>query len=87
MSVTAAVGGASTVVVAPAAVTFTAADWDTAQTVTVTAADDDDSVNAAAQITHTVAGYGTVTAADVAVTVTDGRHRRRDHLRNSGHCR
>ena len=70
MTVTAA-DTAGAVTVAPPSVTFTAANWDTAQTVTVTAADDDDSVNAAAQITHTVAGYGTVTAADVAVTVTD----------------
>ena len=57
--------------------TFTPADWDTAQTVTVTAGHDDDAVDeAAATVTHTVssaadAGYNGVTADSVVVTVDD----------------
>ena len=40
---------------------------------TVSAAADTDAVNDTATVTHAVAGgdYGTVTASDVAVTVTD----------------
>ncbi len=53
------------------ALTFTVANWNTAQTVTVTAAEDGDSVDDATTITHAVNGYGSVTAAPVAVTVTD----------------
>ena len=57
--------------------TFTPGNWDTAQTVTVTAGHDDDAVDeAAATITHTVssaadAGYNGVTAGSVVVTVDD----------------
>ena len=52
--------------------TFTTSTWDTAQTVTVTASQDDDAVNDSATLTHTAAGgdYGTATGS-VAVTVTD----------------
>ena len=56
----------------PASLVFTASDWDTAQTVTATAAQDDDAGDETATITHTVAGYGTVTTADdVTVAVAD----------------
>ncbi len=52
--------------------TFTTSTWNTAQTVTVSASQDDDAVNDSATLTHTAAGgdYGTV-AGSVAVTVTD----------------
>ena len=52
--------------------TFTVNDWATAQTVTVTAAEDDDTVNDAATLTHTASGgdYANVTK-DLPVTVTD----------------
>ena len=55
------------------ALTFTASDWDRAQTVTVSAAPDADAVNDAATVSHAVSGggYGPVTAAEVAVTVAD----------------
>ena len=56
----------------PASLVFTASNWSTAQTVTATAAQDDDAGDETATITHTVAGYGTVTtAADVTVAVAD----------------
>ncbi len=52
--------------------TFTAATWSTAQSVTVTAGQDDDAVNDTATLTHTASGgdYGSVTKS-VPVTVTD----------------
>ena len=55
------------------ALTFTAADWDRAQTVTVSAAQDADAADDAATVSHAVSGggYGSVTAAEVAVTVAD----------------
>ena len=56
----------------PATLTFTTTDWNVAQTVTVTVAQDDDAADETATITHTVSGYGAVaTADDVVVTVED----------------
>ena len=56
----------------PASLTFTPTDWNTGQTVTVSAAQDGDDQDESATIKHTVSGYGTVTsAADVAVKVQD----------------
>ena len=57
----------------PAALTFTTANWNLAQTVTVSAAEDNDALEDTATVTHTVAGgdSGTITASSVAVTVTD----------------
>ena len=54
--------------------TFTAEDWNQAQTVTVTAAEDADAVaNDPVTITHAVSGgdYDAVTAAEVEVTITE----------------
>ena len=61
------------VTASPASLTFSTSNWDTAQTVTVSAAEDADSSQDTATVTHTVAGgdYATITASDVAVTVTD----------------
>ena len=55
------------------ALTFTTANWNTRQTVTVTGVADDDAVDATANIMHAVSGvsYAGNTAADVAVTVVD----------------
>ena len=57
------------------ALTFTSDNWDTAQTVTVTATQDDDAVDdAAVTLTHTVTGtaeYAGVTAGSVTVTIID----------------
>ena len=72
VTVTPAVTGSPTVTVS-GALTFTASDWNQAQTVTVSAQDDADAVNDTATVAHTVSGadYGTVTAEDIAVTVGD----------------
>ena len=57
------------------ALTFTSSNWDTAQTVTISAAHDADAVDDTATVSHAVTGadYGAnnVTANDVSVTVTD----------------
>ena len=56
----------------PVSLTFTDQTWSTAQTVTVRAAEDDNGDDETVPITHTVAGYRTVTVADdVTVTVAD----------------
>ena len=55
------------------ALTFTAQNWNRAQTVTVSAARDADAANDAATVSHAVSGggYGSVTVPDVTVTVSD----------------
>ena len=69
--------GSTDVTVSPATLTFTRANWSTAQTVRVSAAQDADAVNDAASITHAVVAarsadeYDAVTIGSVAVTVTD----------------
>ena len=57
---------------ASASLTFTADDWDTAQTVTVQAGEDDDATNDTATLLHTATGgdYDAVTK-ELAVTVTE----------------
>ena len=51
--------------------TFTASNWDTAQTVTVKADNDDNAASESLTLTHTPSGGGYSTAADLSVTVTD----------------
>ena len=54
--------------------TFTVDNWDDAQTVTVTAEEDDDGVtDAGVTLTHTVSGggYGSTTVPDVEVSITE----------------
>ena len=58
--------------VAENTLTFSTTNWNTAQTVTVSARQDDDAVEDTATLTHTASGgdYGSVSK-DLAVTVTD----------------
>ena len=52
--------------------TFTTSDWDTAQTVTVTAVDDVDTDREQVTLSHAVSGYGAVTdAGTVMIVVLD----------------
>ena len=54
------------------ALTFTAANWNTAQTVTVTADHDDNSINEDVTLTHTATGGGyTALTDELSVSVTD----------------
>ena len=57
----------------PAALSFTTANWSTAQRVTVSAASDGDTANDTATLTHTASGggYGAAPAVRVTVSVTD----------------
>ena len=57
----------------PVSLTFTTTDWDDAQTVTVSAEEDDNSTDETATVTHTVNGgdYESFSASSVTVTVTD----------------
>ncbi len=74
-AVTVTVGGASgDVSVRGSPITFTTGNWNIAQTVTVSAAQDGDAVNDAATLSNTVTSggdYNGETADDVTVTVTD----------------
>ena len=59
----------------PATLTFTTSNWDTVQTVTVTAGDDADTTDDTVTLTHSAAstdsGYGGIAIDEVAVTVSD----------------
>ena len=59
----------------PTALTFTMSNWETAQTVTVTAGDDADTTDDSVALTHSAAsadsGYSGIAIAGVAVTVND----------------
>ena len=72
--VTVSIGGTSgtDLSVDPASLTFTMSDYDTAQTVTVSAEEDSDATHDSATLTHTASGGGFDSAsADLPVTVTD----------------
>ena len=66
--------GDTTAAMVSAALTFTATDWSTAQTVTVTPVDDDDATDESGiTLTNAVSGadYGSVTVGNVTVAVAD----------------
>ena len=66
-------GAADGLVASPTSLTFTASNWDTARTVTVTAANDQDGDNETATFSHAASGadYGSVAAAEIVATSTD----------------
>ena len=68
-----ATGSSSDVTFMPTSLTFGTEDWDSAQSVTVSAGHDDDAVADAATIEHAAAGgdYASAPAGEVSVTVTD----------------
>ena len=73
MTVTPRVNGSPDVSVSPSSLDFDGSDWETAQTVTVSAQEDADGAVDEATVEHTVSGgdYGSETAPDVAVTVRE----------------
>ena len=79
--------GSSDVTVSPATLTFSPSNWDTAQTVTVRAAQDADAVNDAASITHAVDAsrsadeYDAVAVGGVSVSRGRRRYRRGERVR------
>ena len=73
VTVTVNVPAGSALTANPTTRTFTEQDWETAQTIQVTADQDADAVDSTATLTHTVTGadYAHVTAASVTVNVDD----------------
>ncbi len=73
--VTVGITSGGDVSVSPSSVTFNSSNWSTAQTVTVSAAQDDDAANDAVTLQHSVStsdsSFSGTTVADVAVNVTD----------------
>ena len=64
-------GMGSDVTVAPASLSFSTSNWDTAQTVTVSAAEDDNGTDDKVTLTHTAAGADYNSVRRLVVTVTD----------------
>ncbi len=73
VTVTPSVIGSPDVTVSPSSLSFGTSDWHTPQTVTVSAARDDDAQDDTATVDHAVSGgnYASVTAPGVTVTVKD----------------
>ena len=73
ISVSFASGSDEDITVDKSSLTFTTDNWDTAQEVTVSAAEDDDALNGAATIEHTASGggYAGVTVSSVTATEAD----------------
>ena len=75
VTVTVAGHAGTAVTTTPATLTFTTTNWDTAQTVTVTAGNDADTADETVSLTHgatsTDTDYDGITVAGVAVTVND----------------
>ena len=73
ISLSFASGSDADITVDKTSLTFTLENWDAAQEVTVSAAEDDDAVNGAATIEHSAAGgdYGGVTVSSVTATEAD----------------
>ena len=66
-------GAADGLAASPTSLTFTSGNWDTARTVTVAAANDDNGENEMATFRHAASGadYGSVAAAEIVATSTD----------------
>ena len=72
VTITPSSGDSGAVSVSPASLTFTATNWDTPRTVSVTGVQDDDGAAETVTVSHGVSGYDSVTVADaVTVSVTD----------------
>ena len=73
ISLSFASGSDEDITVDKTSLTFTTDNWDAAQEVTVSAAEDDDALNSVATIEHTAAGggYGGVTVSSVTATEAD----------------
>ena len=72
VAVTLGSGATAPITVTPTSLSFNSTTWSAAQTVTVTATEDDDALGGTRTLTHTVSDYpGVPSAADVLVTVND----------------
>ena len=73
VTLTPKVSGSPDLAFEPARVTFTSADWNTAQTMTVTATEDEDAYHDSSIVTHAAAGadYNAHVGGSITVTISD----------------
>ena len=73
VTVTPSVSGSPDVTFVPPSLTFTPSDWDTAQTITVSATEDDDAYHDSSIVIHTAQGaeYGSLVDGPISVTISD----------------
>ena len=82
VTLTPGVTGSPDVTFEPSSLTFTSADWDTAQTVTLSAAEDDDAYHDSAVVSHAAEGgdYDDFTGGELTVTISDNEVQSQDSL-------
>ncbi|WP_428098668.1 putative Ig domain-containing protein [Candidatus Rariloculus sp.] len=82
VTVTPSVSGSPDLTFEPSSLTFTASDWDTAQTVTISATEDDDAYHDSSLVLHAAAGadYNSLIGGEVAVTIADNEVASEDTL-------
>ena len=73
VTVTPSLGGSPDLTFEPSSLTFTPSDWDTAQTMTVSATEDDDASHDSSIISHAAQGaeYASLVDGEISVTISD----------------
>ena len=73
VTVTPSVSGSPDLTFTPSSLTFTSSDWDTAQTVNVSANEDDDAYHDSSIVSHVAqgAGYASLVDGEISVTISD----------------
>ena len=73
VTVTPTVSGSPDVTFMPSSLTFTSSDWDTAQTMTLSATEDDDASHDSSIVIHTAQGaeYASLADGELSVTISD----------------
>ena len=73
VTVTPSLGGSPDLTFEPSRLTFTPSDWDTAQTMTVSATEDDDASHDSSIISHAARGaeYASLVDGEISVTISD----------------
>ena len=82
VTVTPSVSGSPDVTFTPPSLTFTPSDWDTAQTMTVSATEDDDASHDSSIVIHTAQGaeYASLADGELPVTISDNEVASQDML-------
>ena len=82
VTVTPSVSGSPDVTFVPPSLTFTPSDWDTAQTMTVSATEDDDASHDSSIVIHTAQGaeYASLADGELPVTISDNEVASQDTL-------
>ena len=73
VTVTPSVSGSPDLTFAPSSLTFTSSDWDTAQTMTISATEDDDAYHDSSAVSHAAEGaeYASLVDGELSVTISD----------------